>query len=107
LAAIISIHLMAIADEGNLSPSVLIPAKEKLESEPSPMMTIQLRDVVDRAARLPEVGQDAIAHVLSSLLDEYIEPWPDEAPALSPDLDAIIEESMRQNAALLDYLKDK
>lgn len=71
------------------------------------MMTDRLRDVVDRAAQLAETGQDAIAHVLSMLLDEYAELWPDEAPALPPDVDAIVEESMRDNAALLDYLKDK
>lgn len=71
------------------------------------MMTDQLREVLDRAALLPEHDQTAVAQVLSGLLDEYAASWPGEAPDLPPELEVIVEESMRKNATLLDYLKDK
>ena len=71
------------------------------------MLTEHLREVVERAATLPAENQDAVAEVLSSLLTDYGEPWPAEAPPLPPELDATVEDAMRQNAVLLDDLKDK
>jgi hypothetical protein len=71
------------------------------------MLTGRLQEVTERAATLPAENQDAVAEVLSGLLADNEESWPAEAPALPPELDAIVHESMRQNVALLEYLKDK
>lgn len=71
------------------------------------MLTERLQRVVERAAMLPPESQDAVAEVFDALIAEYGEPWPDEAPKLSPELDAIVERAIRDHADMLEYLKDK
>jgi len=67
------------------------------------MLTDRLHKAIDRAAELPDTTQDAFAEVLERLLRMYEE----RPPELRPDLSAIVEQSMREHAATLEYLKDK
>jgi len=67
------------------------------------MLTDRLHRVVDRAATLPEGTQDAIAEALEQLVRSYEE----RPPELRPEVSAVVELSMRDNAATLEYLKDK
>jgi hypothetical protein len=71
------------------------------------MLTDRLQAVVERAAALPAEHQNAIAEALNSLLAEYAEPWPTAAPPLPPNLEAIVEQGMRDHADMLEYLEDK
>lgn len=67
------------------------------------MLTERLQRVIERAAMLPPEHQDAVAEVLEAPLAELGEPWPDEPPELSLELAAIVEQSMREHADLLEY----
>lgn len=65
------------------------------------MLTARLHRAVGRAAELPEVTQDAPAAALEQLLQRY-EGQPLER---DPELSAIVEQSMRELADTLEYLK--
>lgn len=67
------------------------------------MLIDRLHRAVDRAAGLPETSQDAIAEALEQLLRRY----EDQPPELRPELSRIVEQSMSEHAATLEYLKDK
>jgi hypothetical protein len=67
------------------------------------MLTDRLHKAIDRAATLPEGTQDAIAEALEQLLRSYEQ----RPPELRSELSAVVEQSMRDNAATLEYLKDK
>jgi hypothetical protein len=67
------------------------------------MLTARLQKAVNRAAELPGSSQDDFAEVLEKLLDTSQE----RPPTLRPELAAIVEDSMRDNATMLEYLKDK
>lgn len=67
------------------------------------MLTDRLHRAVDRAAELPEATQDALAAALEQLLQRY----EGQPPELRPELSAIVEQSMAEHAATLEYLKDK
>ena len=71
------------------------------------MLTDRLRKAIDRAAELPETSQDAVAVVLEQVLEQVLAAYEQRPPELRPDLSAIVEQSMRDHAATLEYLKDK
>ena len=67
------------------------------------MLTDRLHRAMDRAAELPEATQDAVAEVLEQVLNRY----EGNPPELGSVLSAIVEQSMTEHAATLEYLKDK
>jgi hypothetical protein len=67
------------------------------------MLTDRLHKAIDRAAELPEGTQDAVAEVLEQLLRSYEE----RPPELRPEVSAVVEQSIREHADTLEYLKDK
>ena len=76
------------------------------------MLTERLRKVVDRAAEMPEADQDAVATALEQLIgvittDEETRDDAPRSPALRPELAAIVEQSLREHAETLEYLKDR
>ncbi|HEY7093699.1 MAG TPA: hypothetical protein VH393_10990 [Ktedonobacterales bacterium] len=76
------------------------------------MLIERLRKAIDRAAEMPEVDQDAVAAALERLIGAITtgEETSEEVghpPALRPELAAIVEQSLREHAETLEYLKDR
>jgi hypothetical protein len=72
------------------------------------MLTERLRKALDRAAEMPEADQDAVAAALERLIGAFMEGVEVEhAPALRPELAAIVEQSLREHAETLEYLKGR
>jgi hypothetical protein len=72
------------------------------------MLTERLRKAIDRAAEMPEADQDAVAAALERLIGAFMEGVEAEhTPALRPELAAIVEQSLREHAETLEYLKDR
>lgn len=66
------------------------------------MLTEHLQHADNRAAGLPGSNQGAFAEMPEKFLDTMCK----RHPALRPKLDAIVEDSLRDNAAMLGYLTD-
>jgi hypothetical protein len=68
------------------------------------MMTERLRAAMDRAAQLPVEAQEALAAALEAAIDrssiEHI-------PPLALEVRAAFERALAENAATLEYLKDR
>ena len=79
------------------------------------MLTERLQAVVNRVAELPKASQDELAEALEQLLNAYSpvdvngsHPSGNHRPPdLRPELAAIVQQVMRDHAAMLKYLKDK
>jgi hypothetical protein len=61
---------------------------------------------------MPEADQDAAASALERLIGAFMDSGAtgveaDHAPALRPELAALVEESIREHAETLEYLKDR
>ena len=76
------------------------------------MLTERLRRAIDRAAEMPEADQDAVADALERLIGAFTEGAEaavetEHAPALRPQLAALVEQPIREHAETLEYLKDR
>ena len=70
------------------------------------MLSERLQRAVSQASALPENQQDAVAEVLENLLRDFRH-GASEPPRLRPELNALVEQSIRDHAEMLEYLKDK
>jgi hypothetical protein len=76
--------------------------------EMMPMITERLQAAMDRAAQLPTEAQDELAVALEQALDRTSAArFPPQAPPMAPDVRAAFERALAENAATLEYLKDR
>jgi len=68
------------------------------------MMTERLRAAVDRAAQLPVEAQEALAAALEAAIDRTAT---DHIPHMRAEVRAAFERALAENAATLEYLKDR
>ncbi len=67
------------------------------------MVSERLRRAVSQVSALPEDQQEAVAAVLERLLRDFNH-GASEPPQLRPELEAIVEQSIRDHAEMLEYL---
>ncbi len=76
------------------------------------MINERLRKAIDRAAGMSEADQEALAAALERLIGAFTteaetSEQRQHAPALRPELATIVEQSLREHAETLEYLKDR
>lgn len=67
-------------------------------------MTDRLRAAMDRAAQLPIDAQESLAAALEAAMDRTAT---DHIPPMRPEVQAAFERALAENAATLEYLKDR